>query len=359
MKNIYSLLFTILGSAAITFAQPTLTTANFTPNVGENQPYNIADTNTVIDNTVGANVTFDYSNMQGYGQSQTQYIVSPASTPFASDFTSATFADTTEGYPINKNYSKVHGTDSITKTGIVADVPGFGTVIGKYSVDSETTMKFPFAYNDIYFDDYAGSFTINSLIPVNTNGAGNVTVNADAWGTLLLPLGVSIDSVLRVKTTEYLKTDTIFGFITVLPVVISGEIINYYKPSVSKFPLLSIVNGSYTQDNNVLDSSRAFICQYPMPTIGVDELNANTSVTVFPNPTNNDITTLSFDTENQANVKVSLLNSLGQNVKTVFNGSLPQGNNKMDIELTGLSKGLYFVNLNINNRQLTTKLLVE
>ena len=268
MKKIYLTLITLLSLSAISIAQPILTPANFTPSVGDLQLYYVADTNTVIDNTTGANVIFDYSNMAGYGLTQTQYIVNPTTTTFASDFTSSTTADTTGGFAINKNYSQVHGTDSITKTGIVANIPTYGTVVGKYDVDPEITMKFPFSYPNTYFDNYSGSFTVSG---VTANGAGNATVNADAWGTLLLPHGVSIDSVLRVKTSEYLITDTIVipFVITINPITVIGENINYYKPSLSKFPLLSIVNGSYTQDNNIIDTSSAFICQYPLGTVGI------------------------------------------------------------------------------------------
>ncbi|PCI96697.1 MAG: hypothetical protein COB15_09330 [Flavobacteriales bacterium] len=362
MKKNYLALFTILSFATIAIAQPTLTSANFTPAVGETQLYYAADTNTIIDNTIGANVIFNYANMQGYGQTETRYIIDPATTTHALDFSSATYADTTGGLPVNKNYLKLNGTDSITQMGIVGDVPTYGEIVGKYNLNPETTMKFPFNYGDSFADDYAGSFTMITT-GVTTNGTGNNTVTADAWGTLQLPMGVSIDSVLRVRIVEYLETDTIFlpfpFSTTILPIVISGESINYYKPSVSKYPLLSIINGSYTQDNNQLDSSMGVICQYPLNTVGVNEINENISINIFPNPTNNDITKLSFDLENQANVKVALLNSLGQTVKTVFNGSLPKGNNKMNIELSDLSKGMYFVNLNINNKTTTRKLLVE
>jgi hypothetical protein len=362
MKKKYLALFNILGFATIAIAQPTLTSTNFTPTVGESQLYYAADTNTFVDNTTGANVIFNYANLQGYGQTETKYIVDPSTTTYALDFSSATNADTTGGIPVNKNYTKLNGTDSITQVGIVGDVATYGEILAKYTANPETTMKFPFSYGNSFSDDYAGSFTITTS-GVTTNGSGNNTVSADAWGKLKLPMGVSIDSVLRVRIVEYLETDTIvlpFPFnTTILPIIISGENISYYKPSVSKYPLLSIINGSYTQDNNQLDSSIGVICQYPLYTVGINEINENVSINIFPNPTNKGLTTLSFDIENQSNVNVSLLNNLGQNIKTVFNGTLPQGNNKMNIELSDLSKGMYLVNLNINNITTTRKILVE
>ena len=70
MKKIYFSLFVIMGSAAAILAQPTLTSSNFSPAIGDAQLYYIADSSTVINTTTGANVTFDYSGLQGYAQTQ-------------------------------------------------------------------------------------------------------------------------------------------------------------------------------------------------------------------------------------------------------------------------------------------------
>lgn len=364
MKKIYLSLFAIIGSASFILAQPTLTPANFAPSVGESQFYNIADTNSVLDNTTGANVTFDYTGLQGYGQTQTQYSIDPSTTTFASTFPNATIADTTAGYEINKNYNRLNGTDSITKVGIVADVPGYGTVVGEYNFDPEITMKFPFVYGDIYFDNYAGEFEMVSN-GVTTEGEGNVTVSADAWGTLLLPMGVSIDSVIRVKTIEYLETDTIIiGFppfgTTILPIVISAENINYYKPSISKYPLVSFVSGSYTQDNAVIDSSRGIITQYPIGLItSVNDIVLFDKVSLYPNPSNKQTTTLTFNLKENTTSNISIFNNLGQKVMSVFNGSLNQGVNKLSIKTDGFSKGIYFVKLIIGENTITKKLIIE
>ncbi|MBL4668119.1 MAG: T9SS type A sorting domain-containing protein [Flavobacteriales bacterium] len=359
MKKAYLIIITILSAGLGAMAQPTLTSVNFSPNIGDSQLFYVADSNSVIDNTTGANVIFDYSGLRGYGQTQTQYIVDPTTTQFTLDFLGSTVTDTTSGFPINKNYSQLFGTDSLTKTGIVANITTYGTVIVKYNQDPEISMKFPFNFGNNYTDNYAGVLTVQG---VNTNGLGTATVNADAWGTLILPTGASIDSVLRVKTTENLITDTIvliFPPLTILPIVINAEYVNYYKPSISKFPLISFINGTYTQDNNILDSTKIVISQYPMFTVGVEELNSTIKASLFPNPTNKDFTTLTFNLENKANVNVTVFNNLGQNVKEVFNGKLQQGKNNLKIQTSSLSKGLYFININVNDKTTTKKLVIK
>jgi len=360
MKNIYSFLLMIVCSHLTLMAQPILTASNFTPSIGDSQLFYIADSNTVVDPTVGANVVFNYGNIQGYGLTQTQYVIDPTTTTYTGDFLSASYADTTGGSPINTNYSKVESTDSLTNIGFVADIPAYGIAVVRYNIDPETTIKFPFNYGDNYTDNYAGVFNVQAQ---NTNGNGTATVIADAWGTLNLPMGISIDSVIRIKTVENLITDTIvlpFPLPTILPVVIHAEYINYYKPSISKFPLLSFINGAYTQNSTVLDSTRVLLSQYPMFGVNVNELKPNLiDLNIYPNPTNNETVTLNVELEKNSTLKIELMNKLGQHVQTIFNGNASIGSNKIDIVTHNLPAGIYFVNTTVNGSNFTKKLVVQ
>jgi hypothetical protein len=364
MKNIYFILIISISSIGSAVAQPILTSANFAQNINESQLFYVADSISVINTTIGADVIFDYSGLEGYGNTKTQYVIDPTSTTYGSSYPSATLADSTQGTPVNKNYVSINGTDSLTKEGIVAEVDGFGTVIGQYNLNPEIMMKFPFSYGDSYTDNYSGSFTVQTAVPVTTEGNGNAIVNADSWGTLKLPMGVSIDSVLRVKTTEYLITDTISlgppSNLTIPPITISGEYINYYKPSLSSFPLLTIIKGSYNQGENILDSTQNILSQYPLEIPNsVQLINEQVKSSLFPNPTNSNATTLTLDLKENKAVSVSILNSLGQNVNTVFSGSLNKGENGIKINTTNLSKGIYFINITIDQQLITKKLMVE
>ena len=362
MKKLVLSLF-LISNLSLLLAQPILNSTNFTPVIGDSQLFYIADTNSVVDPTVGPNVIFDYTAIMSDGSTRIQYVIDPTTTTFASDFPSATHADTTVGSPINKNYSKTESTDSLTNIGLVADVNTYGTVVIQYNQDPETLMKFPFNYGDNYSDNYSGVFTMQSTGLV-TAGNGNATVNADAWGRLLLPFGVSIDSVLRVKTVESLITDTIFITfplpVTILPIVVNAEYINYYKPSISKFPLLSFINGSYTQDNNQIDSSRTILSQYPMNIVGINDIEKNNAnLSVFPNPSNTNSVSLSFNLDKKSAIKAAIVNSLGQNVNIVFEGNLQGGHNQLKINTSQLNKGIYFIRLRIDNHIITKKLILE
>ena len=173
MKKIFFTALSMICFSMITNAQQTLTSTNFTPSIGDNQLYYVADTNSVIDNTIGANTVFNYSGLQTYGMTQTQHYINSTTTTYSSDFPSATYADSTSGFPINKNYSESISTDSLLNIGLVADIATFGTVVIKYTTNPEILMKFPFNYGNFYIDPYAGVFSVQGA---TTNGSGNATV---------------------------------------------------------------------------------------------------------------------------------------------------------------------------------------
>ncbi len=354
MKNIY-LTFLGLSIALTSIAQPTLISANHAPLVGENQLYYVADSNSVIDNTIGANVTFDYSTLAGYGMSQTNYYVNPATTTYASDFPTATYADTTVGSPVNKRYGQLVSTDSLVNNGMVLDINTFGVTIIKYA-DPEKTMIYPFVYGNSFNDAFSGQFTAVDY-NTTTNGSGTVSVNADAWGTLLLPNSVSIPNVLRVVQFDSLVTDTInlpFPLPAILPITIKGKIINYYEPSVSKYPLLSIIDAEIAGD-----SSRTVISQYPMPMVGINELENKFNLSVYPNPISNENATLTFELTTAEKVEIAILNQLGQEIKNVFTGNMQPGMNTLNIETANLAKGIYFISTLIGEQKITKKLIVQ
>jgi hypothetical protein len=359
MKKIYLFLFTALGFSAAALAQPTLTSANFAYAVSDNQLYYVADTNSLVDPTTGANVVFSYTGLRGYGLTQNQFIINPATTTYGTTFPTADYADTSNAVSTNTRYSEIIGTDSIINLGFVANVPTYGDIIAEYSYNPEVLMTFPFNYSNNFTDIYSGTFTVQGQ---STDGNGTVTVDADSWGQLQLPT-ITIDSVLRVRSVEYVITDTLvipFPPITILPVEINAEYINYYKPSLSKFPILSYIAGTITQEGTTLDSTQRFVSQYPLFGVNVNEITNNlVNLNIYPNPTNKNNTILTLELEKNSAVKIELMNKLGQHIRTVYNDQVSQGINNINVNTINLASGIYFVNTYINGIGVTKKLVVQ
>lgn len=364
MKKIYNFLILMIIGGGTMVAQPTLTQANFVQNVGDTVFYYLADTlTTTLNPTVGANVVFDYTTVKSLNLTQTTQYLAPSSTPGASDFPTADYAEKSDAASSNYIYSKSN-TDSLYTIGFIADINGFGTVTAKYSSDPETVIKFPFNYNDNYTDNYSGVFSTiyMGIVPVSTNGAGTVTVNADAWGRLDLPNSVSIDSVIRVSRTEHVVTDPIVVpppvSTTIAPLTIDATVVSYYKPSQSKAPILSFIEGSYEQNGSIVASNKTVISQYPL-VVGVKEYKFAKEVNLYPNPTANGNTVLSFNMDKSVNANIVVKNNLGQTVKEIYNGNLSAGKNTFNIETANYPAGIYFVNVLVDDAQITRKLIVE
>lgn len=347
--------FTFCSSA---IAQPTLTQANFSFNFPDSVVYFIADSLSLIDNTVGPDVTFDYSRLRGYGQLQTGYYFDPTTTAGAASFPTATLAENTDASPQNFIYT-LSTIDSLTTIGFLADISGFGLTTGKYNVDPEKIMDFPFNYGDSFTDNYAGSFSAN-ISPiglVTTNAAGTVNISADAWGKLIFSSSLAFDSVIRVTRVENTITDPIVSIVTIPAITVHAVMTNYYKPAISKAPLLSFVDGYYMQSGSIIQSTKTIVSQYPMPIVSIEELTIFNSLELYPNPTSN-ITTLSLTTLKPLKIKIEVLNSLGQSILEIANTEAITGLNNFEIPTNQLSPGLYFISVQLDGKSKGAKKLI-
>ena len=90
----------------------------------------------------------------------------------------------------------------------------------------------------------------------------------------------------------------------------------------------------------------------PGNTVGLQETALNTSVSIFPNPANNNIT---ISADNKAMSGIEIYSTTGRLVakKEGLNTSLFQLNN------LNLSSGMYIVNIHFNEGVITEKLIVK
>lgn len=360
MNKILFLFVCVALIATASIAQPILNNSNFVYTYPDSVVYIVADTNSVLDTTTGANVVFDYTKLRTYGLTQTGYYVNPASTSGSSNFPAANLAENSSVSTQNYIYT-LNSIDSVTNLGFIANVTGFGLTTAKYNVNPEVVMKFPFSYGDSYTDNYAGSFSAN-VTPiglVSTNASGSVSVQADAWGTLIFSNTLSLDSVIRVKRVESMVTDPIIlsPLPNISPITVNATMISYYKPNVSKAPILSFVYGSYTQNGTVIDSTSSVVSKYPIAFVSVDEIYTFSSIQLYPNPTNN-VATLLIEAEKTADVNVNLLNSLGQQVLQITNAKTIVGKNQFLIDTSKMPSGIYFVTIKVDGKMTSSRKLV-
>jgi hypothetical protein len=92
--------------------------------------------------------------------------------------------------------------------------------------------------------------------------------------------------------------------------------------------------------------------------VGIDGIDAVTSLNVFPNPTSVDLT-ISIDLVNKADVNLELIDQLGKIVMSNSLSNLPSGNNNIEFDLKSVEAGVYHLQLTINGQSTSTKVVVK
>jgi photosystem II stability/assembly factor-like uncharacterized protein len=134
---------------------------------------------------------------------------------------------------------------------------------------------------------------------------------------------------------------------------VSSNILNV--PFNSLTPMdISFVNSSTA----ILVGTKGLIMKWSDPTIGVPEVDYNSSpkVTVYPNPSNGSITISSPLIREGSNV-ITVTNCQGKVLQQVMVDNLQNG--QVNLNLSSLSPGLYFIRIQSPNRSFTEKLIIE
>lgn len=90
---------------------------------------------------------------------------------------------------------------------------------------------------------------------------------------------------------------------------------------------------------------------------GTNEIIENNNFVMYPNPANENVSIV-FNANQKSEGNVNLFDIKGALVKSI-NTQLVAGINTLDLSLTDLPKGMYFVQINSNESTLTKKLIIE
>lgn len=124
----------------------------------------------------------------------------------------------------------------------------------------------------------------------------------------------------------------------------TNNVIFHTKSGAPSFPGWS---GFMAKVNTALTSSNA-----PCTSIGIDELNSNSHIQFFPNPTH-DKFTISLNPNDELPQSISVRSVLGNEVKKI--NSINERN--LTIDLGDCSDGVYIVNVNYANKTITNKIV--
>ena len=89
-----------------------------------------------------------------------------------------------------------------------------------------------------------------------------------------------------------------------------------------------------------------------------EQFNHALNLSVFPNPSNDQVSVV-FDLLEDKVVEITLHNVLGKTVKTIHKQAFTNGNHSISIPVNDISKGIYFVKVNVNNIITSQKIIVD
>jgi hypothetical protein len=311
------------------FAQPVINGAeNF--KVGDSLIFQNCN-NQVYAGHEGANITWDFSNLDTAGNGRTiETMVDAATTNYHALFPAATMA---EKYDDGTYVYFYKNANNNYLTGYVDSVNGRFI----HYPNPVTFAQRPLHYKDSMTDYFSDMFTYGQY---DFTGGGTITLVADGWGKLILPSG-TFKNVLRVKISQQ-QSDTLqmVGSVQNTNITMYAWFDNAHSSALLKID--STVSGASAPEKSVQylvgERYTAIVKARNVQTLGI-----------YPNPAD-EVIGFSSPVKGRANIT----NTLGQTVKTM---DVEKGNNTADV--SDLPAGLYILNISDRDYYGVGKMLIE
>lgn len=338
MKKIYFLAISVMSFQTMN-AQITLTAANNNPSIGDNFSNNQYDASTIGPGNAGSNVTWNFSSLTAQSSGNIQ-MVNPSTLTDVSNHPSSNLAGL-GGAGSTPNSEAYYFIDSDEWSIVGSFIPG---ILRESYQDAKELVKFPITFGNSFSETFNGTF--NNLAANQTfDRGGSITISADGFGNLTFPFG-TITNVLRVKTI-LTYTDKQGGI-----TMVNYQDTNYFwYNSGTNFPLLT-----WTSANSDFSSLKfgTYLNQASIITSLGDNFIPNNPITIYPNPATNNQTNILLD-KLYNNAQIQLIDITG---KTVKMENISATSKNMILNLDGLDKGIYFVQIFDNDALVSSEKLI-
>lgn len=333
------LLLSISCIASLSVAAQTTINESDLPSNGNTTTYYVLDsTASDMSNITGSGATWDYSIYGGYTNNDRAVIMDNASG-------SGVYAAATDSISIEE-FTKTmyrHNADSLVTIGFSFTEATAGQVDVTYTNQGHV-LNFPTSMGVSDVSDNVSGTVVAPGLSLTTPHSGIVTSKVDGEGTLMLAQN-SYNNVLRIKIYDSIQTS--------LPSIkVTRTTYEYRKPSVSPFPLLTHttikVQGPVNDQYSIVHS----IENHP-GFAGIAKNDQPLEAKIYPNPTKGLINIQSPALNQIENIQI--LNSIGQLAKEV---QFDNASQKVQLDVSTLPKGIYFVRIQAGNKVTTQKISV-
>ncbi len=341
----------VLLSAAMTtaFAQITIT-YNDIPGPGNTVTNHSVDNVAVNNSPSGPNHSWNVPNSSDQYGTSSENIVSPASTPYAASFPTATAAVTELGSNSYVYYRVA--SNGIFILGFASNDGGLELII-VYQPEA-LLAPLPLTYG-------ASSWTTLGVGTMDMGGGISVTLvdstlnSVDGWGTITTAYGTW--NILRMAQHQFSRTTMTFPP-PIPPQTQTTERWSYGYRAQGGFQGVNISNvvegndPNFTQgDVNVSEVSATSADQPRGPVADRFSIGQN-----YPNPFN-PTTILPLELDHNAAVTLTIYDETGRTVSTQ-EMELPAGSYNLPIDGSNWATGAYFARVNAEGQSLSTKMML-
>jgi hypothetical protein len=332
-------IFTLIGAAFMIAAvngQITLTSKTHGFRIGDSHDFILMKN--VDEGNAGADVIWDFTGLEASGRNLTSHMLGNDITEKTKAIPQSNFVLEEFGnhfiFNVSDDRMEQYGTVACN-TVTVYDQPFL-------------KLKFPFEFGNKLSGRYSGTQESGNL---KTPVSGWYYIEADAYGTLLLPGNIEIDNVLRVKQTRTI--DNINGS------EVYELTYRWYADQV-RYPVLVITKYVYPEQTSLVQTAMyAHVGTQKKSTAEIAEFEILSDLNVFPNPYE-DRLTINYNLNKAARVRIELYDASGKLFRTVLNSvDQESGLKTMTLEgsETGLMPGLFYVRVTVDQNILIRRVV--
>ena len=345
MKKI-TLLFISIVAVLSVFSQPVLT-SNINLTIGDTYQYNgYQEVTNIEPGDGGANLTWDFSNINGNFYTGIGAIcVDPSTTAFADSAAVANANICTSpigGVGPYQYYDNNNSSQNLIAMGFLAEGNNSFTTY----TNNATGLEFPFTYGDSFDDTWESLMYYIELGHYFMRDSSIVTVEADAYGTVTTPTG-EFHNVLRIKRTTLDYSWTNYsGDEWILNGSFTDINFEWYAPNI-KVPVMIIQEIEWMPNFY----SVRYLVEYDFTT-GIED-QADYHLEIFPNPTTDRV---NIKTD-ELIVHISIYTLNGQQMDVV-NSQTGQSHQQI-INFNKYPKGIYLIKVGFEDGSIVTERIVK
>ncbi len=338
-KNLFSFVF-ILFPYLVAFPQISLTYQTHAISTVENNEMVICGY--ADPGQAGQNVTWDFSGLKAlkdFTGFVNQHYMQGNDPGFSTSNIRLTEFDNTFYFNITKDKMEETGmTSSDKRITIKYDQPF-------------VKMKFPFSAGDAFAGSISGTYSDNGIKAAID---GSYSVEADAYGKLILPGNVVANNTLRVKSVK--NYSRIFS-----GSVQNIEIVTYrWYNKYNRYPLLVLTSIKATTGNSTSESHQAAYNNKLKSSPIKSTALAENDLSLYPNPVIDKLT-VRYYVETAGPVLIELFDNTGKKIKSLQNNYMEQGNYSFEINTkdAGLPTGMYFIRAVISGNPVSKEFVLK